>query len=34
LATAALLFFVFFGGSMFNKDVKSPAEIEQKRQPQ
>lgn len=34
LITAAVLFFAFFGGSMFNSDVKSPAEIEQKRQPQ
>lgn len=33
LATAAILFFVFFGTSMFSTDIKSPAEIEQKRQP-
>lgn len=33
VGTAALLFFVFFGGSMATDDLKSPAEIEQKRQP-
>ena len=33
LGTAALLFFVFFGGSMATDDLKSPKEIEQKRQP-
>lgn len=33
LGTAALLFFVFFGSSLFADDLKSPAEIEQKRQP-
>lgn len=32
LAGAAILFFVFFGGSMATDDLKSPAEIEQKRQ--
>ena len=30
---AAILFFVFFGGSLATNDLKSPAEIEQKRQP-
>ena len=30
----AILFFAFFGGSMFNKEMKSPSEIEQKRQGQ
>lgn len=28
----AILFFAFFGGSLFNQDLKSPKEIEQKRQ--
>ena len=29
----AILFFAFFGRSMFNTDLQSPKEIEQKRQP-
>ena len=28
----AILFFVFFGGSLFTDDLQSPKEIEQKRQ--
>ncbi len=28
----AILFFVFFGGSLGGNDLQSPAEIEQKRQ--
>ena len=28
----AILFFVFFGGSLGGSDLQSPAEIEQKRQ--
>ena len=32
LVTAAILFFAFFGRSMFNTDLQSPKEIEQKRQ--
>lgn len=32
LAGAALLFFVFFGGSLGGSDMQSPKEIEQKRQ--
>lgn len=32
LGTALLLFFIFFGRSLFNTDMKSPAEIEKKRQ--
>lgn len=32
LGTAALLFFVFFGGSLATDDLKSPTEIEQRRQ--
>ncbi len=32
LSTAAILFFVFFGGSLGGSDLQSPKEIEQKRQ--
>ncbi len=32
VVTAAVLFLIFFGSSMFNTDLKSPKEIEQKRQ--
>ena len=32
LAGAAILFFVFFGGSLGDGDMQSPKEIEQKRQ--
>ncbi len=32
LATAAILFFAFFGGSLGGSDLQSPKEIEQKRQ--
>ncbi len=32
LGTAAILFFVFFGGSLGGSDLQSPKEIEQKRQ--
>ena len=32
LAGAAILFFVFFGSSLGGSDLKSPSEIEQKRQ--
>ena len=32
LATAVILFFVFFSGSLGGDDLKSPKEIEQKRQ--
>lgn len=32
LGTAAVLFFVFFGGSLGGGDLQSPATIEQKRQ--
>ena len=32
LAGAAIMFFVFFGGSLGGDDLKSPSEIEQKRQ--
>lgn len=32
LATAAILFFVFFSGSLGGNDLQSPKEIEQKRQ--
>ena len=33
LVTALILFVVFFGASMFNTDLQSPKEIENKRQP-
>ncbi len=33
LITALILFFAFFGTSMFNTDLQSPKTIEQKRQP-
>ncbi len=32
LAGAAILFFVFFGGSLGGSDLKSPSEIEKNRQ--
>jgi flagellar basal body-associated protein FliL len=32
LTGAAILFFVFFGGSLGGSDMQSPKEIEQKRQ--
>ena len=32
LAGAAILFFVFFGGSLGGGDLQKPSEIEQKRQ--
>ena len=32
LGGAAILFFVFFGGSLGGSDLQSPSEIEQKRQ--
>ncbi len=32
IIVGAILFFSFFGGSMFNTDLKSPKEIEQQRQ--
>lgn len=32
LGTAAILFFVFFGGSLGGSDLQSPKEIESKRQ--
>lgn len=33
LITALVLFFAFFGTSMFNTDLESPKKIEEKRQP-
>ncbi len=33
LITALILFFAFFGTSMFNTDLQSPKKIDEKRQP-